>query len=48
MAKKKFECEQCDAYGTISHELDSEYYAITVCPFCGAELSAANDTEEDE
>lgn len=48
MTKKKFTCDTCDAYGTINHELDSEYYEICVCPFCGSELPVVRETEEDD
>lgn len=45
--KQKFECGECDAYGSISYNLDSEFYAVTVCPFCGAELSINDDSDSD-
>lgn len=48
MQKKKFSCDSCDAYGTISHEMDSEYFKIEVCPFCGAYLENHVDTDEDD
>lgn len=47
MTRKKFQCDACDAFGTINYDLDPEYYAIIVCPFCGSELSDSKDTEED-
>ena len=48
MQRKKFECASCDAYGTISYDLDSEFYDVTVCPFCGADISEDSESDEDE
>ena len=46
--KKRFECDNCDAYGVIAHDLDAEYYEITTCPFCGSELNSSESDEDDE
>lgn len=49
MTKKKFSCELCDAFGTITIQNDSsEFYSITTCPACGAELTTHEDTDEDD
>lgn len=48
MSKKKFSCDSCDGYGIISHSMDSEFYQVNACPFCGAELQNTRDTEEDD
>jgi hypothetical protein len=44
MARKHYECFECDAVFKISHELDENYYKVTHCPFCG---TAMDDEEED-
>lgn len=48
MSKKKFECDTCDAFGAITHTMDSEFWQVTVCPFCGAELHNNKDSEDDD
>lgn len=40
--KQHHECEHCEGVFRIGHDMDSEYFAIKYCPFCGEEL-----TEED-
>lgn len=47
MVNIKFECDTCDAYGHISILNDSsEYYAITSCPACGAEIDVDDSDDE--
>lgn len=48
--KKHIECYSCDAVFKIIHDLDSDYYQVTACPFCGTELEEEEsfDQEEDE
>lgn len=49
MAKKKFECASCDAFGYITILNDStEFYEIVACPACGSELDSSMDDEEEE
>ena len=40
---KHYECASCDAVFKIKHDLDSNYYTISNCAFCGESL----DREED-
>lgn len=44
MTKYKFECDSCDAFGSITYNLDEEFYSVTSCPFCGSDIS---DEESD-
>ena len=32
------ECSSCDAVFWVEHELESDYYPIEKCPFCGDDL----------
>jgi len=47
MARKIFECVECDAVFKISHTLDENYYTVTNCPFCGAEMEDKEEDDED-
>ena len=47
MARKIFECVECDAVFKISHTLDEDYYTVTNCPFCGAEIEDKDEDDED-
>ena len=50
MAKKHYECNSCDASFNITHDLDTNYYTIHHCPFCGADIDNEEtnfDLEED-
>ena len=38
MRFKHYECIVCDAVFKIKHELDPDYYKVSNCVFCGAEL----------
>jgi len=40
-----FECVECDAVFKIKFDLDENYYVVTHCPFCGAEID--EDQHED-
>ena len=35
MKNKHFECVNCEAVFRLGHDLDSDYYKIEYCPFCG-------------
>jgi hypothetical protein len=50
MARKHHECIECDAVFKISHDLDEDYYKVTNCPFCGAEMDddQQDDIEDEE
>lgn len=43
--KQRFECVECEAIFKISHDMDSSYYDINYCPFCGSDVS---ENQEDE
>jgi len=57
MSVKIIECENCEAYCTIEHDLKTPPYEIKHCPFCGDDLELEDgfifyegdweDTEED-
>ena len=38
MKNKHFECVNCEAVFRIGHDLDTNYYQIQHCPFCGDSL----------
>jgi uncharacterized paraquat-inducible protein A len=47
--KQHHECVECDAVFKISYDLDDQYYEVTHCPFCGAEMDEdQKDFFEDE
>ena len=41
--KEKLSCIHCEAVFTISHDMDENYFEITMCPFCGGEASIEED-----
>jgi hypothetical protein len=41
---EEIECFSCDAVFTVDHDLDTEYYKVKHCPFCGTTVI---DEEED-
>ena len=46
-----YTCNHCDAEFKIKHDLDSSYYEVTFCPFCGADIEEedwGDDKSEDE
>jgi len=47
MARKNYECVECEALFKISHTLDENYYTVTNCPFCGAEMEDKEEDDED-
>jgi hypothetical protein len=48
MARKHFECFECDAVFKINYDLDENYYKVTHCPFCGTEMDGEDDRYEEE
>lgn len=51
MARKQhIECVECDAVFKINHDMDSNYYLVEYCPFCGTQLEEEQEEgyEEDE
>ena len=45
MARKHFECFQCDAVFKISYDMDESYYKIEHCPFCGSEMDKEEENQ---
>jgi len=41
---QRLECVECDAIFKINHDMDENYYMVSYCPFCSAEL----DEEQEE
>jgi PHP family Zn ribbon phosphoesterase len=33
-----FECIECEAVFNLKFDLDDDYYNVSYCPFCGAEM----------
>jgi DNA-directed RNA polymerase subunit RPC12/RpoP len=48
MARKHYECFECDAVFKINHDLDENYYKVIHCPFCGTEMDGEDDRYEEE
>ena len=50
MARKGYECFECDAVFKIKHDLEEDYYKVSYCPFCGEEFDNEQefDYEEDD
>ena len=42
-----YNCYSCDAEFKIKHSMESEFYEVNYCPFCGAEI-VDEELEEDE
>lgn len=42
----ELECWSCDAVFTVDHDLDSEYYRVKHCPFCGSSIEDEEDLED--
>ena len=48
MAKpKQYFCTDCDAEFKLSHDMDPDYFTVSMCPFCGAEVEHEEDYEEE-
>jgi predicted RNA-binding Zn-ribbon protein involved in translation (DUF1610 family) len=41
---EELECFSCDAMFTVDHDLDTDYYTVMHCPFCGTKIA---EEEED-
>ena len=51
MAKyKHYECVECEGVFNLKHDMQSDYYDIKFCAFCGADLDSdqEDDIEEDD
>lgn len=46
--KKHIECYNCDAVFKIIHDLDSNYYQLTVCPFCASDLEEEESFDQED
>ena len=46
--KEKLSCIHCEAVFTKSHDMDENYFEITMCPFCGGELEERDLEDEEE
>ena len=44
---KTYACIDCDAEFRLAHNMDEDYYQVTLCPFCGAETETEYDFEEE-
>lgn len=49
MQYKHYECVECDAVFKIKHDLETDYYQVCHCPFCGAGIDEdqIDDYEEE-
>jgi len=45
---KHVECYACDAVFKIRHDLDTHYYQILHCPFCGADMEEEESFDQDD
>lgn len=48
MSYRKFECVECDAIFKVKHEMESQYYEVMFCPFCGAGIDNEEEDDEDD
>jgi len=48
MATKHTECYNCDAVCKIKHDLDTHYYKVQFCAFCGAGLDEEESFDQDD
>jgi hypothetical protein len=48
MANKGYECFECDAVFKIRHDLETEYYTVGFCPFCGEAMDDEQEFEYEE
>jgi len=39
------ECTSCEAMFKVRHDMDTEYYRVAHCPFCGSELEQEDELE---
>jgi|688.fasta_scaffold961276_2 hypothetical protein len=46
--KKHIECYNCDAVFKITHDLDADYYQLTVCPFCASDLEEEESFDQED
>ena len=47
MAKpKQYFCTDCDAEFKLSHDMDPDYFTVSMCPFCGAEVEHEEEDYE--
>lgn len=48
MPTKHCECPSCEAVFKVRHDLDTHYYHVTHCAFCGYDLSEDEDEFDQE
>lgn len=46
--QKQYACVHCNAEFKIKHTLESDYYKIEFCPFCGDKLTEDVEDEIDD
>ena len=45
---EEIECFSCDAVYTVDHDLDTDYYKVKHCPFCGTEMETEEEVSWDD
>ena len=45
---KHVECYDCEAVFKIKHDLDPNFYKLSVCPFCGTDLEEEESFDQEE
>lgn len=48
MKKQNFSCDECTAAWSLTHNMWDVYYTPKYCPFCGEQLPADDDIDEEE
>lgn len=48
MSNNHYHCSNCDADFKLKHTLDSSYYEVNFCPFCGGEIDNEEEEESDD
>ena len=46
--RKFLQCEDCEAYFEVKHDMDERYYNVSFCPFCASEITLEDDLEEED
>jgi DNA-directed RNA polymerase subunit RPC12/RpoP len=44
----EYQCINCDADFKIKHDMDSDYWHIEYCPFCGDKLDEDNFVDDED
>tara|TARA_B100002019_G_C21233367_1_gene581362 strand:- start:824 stop:979 length:156 start_codon:yes stop_codon:yes gene_type:complete len=46
--KNSYKCSTCNAFFSIDHEMDTEFFDVYFCPFCGGEIDDEDEVKEND